>query len=56
LQDATSKAIAAAYYGGKAESRQQWEWGEFLARLDKAGYAIVRKPELLDKGLPSPRK
>lgn len=49
-------AIAYAYYKRVGESREQWEWGELLARLDQAGYAIVRKPELLDKGLPSPRR
>ena len=48
--------IAAAFYGEGGETRAQWEWAELLAALDSKGYAIVRKPELLDKGLPSPRK
>jgi len=29
-----------------------WAWARFLAALDKAGYAIVRKPQLLDRGRP----
>lgn len=29
-----------------------WLWACFLVALDQAGYAIVKKPELLGKGLP----
>lgn len=31
---------------------QAWHWAQFLKALDAAGYAIVRKPELLDRGIP----
>jgi len=33
-----------------------WAWARFLAALDAAGYVIVRKPELLDRGLTKPRR
>jgi hypothetical protein len=32
---------------------QRWYWIELLLALDAAGYAIVKKPELLDRGVPT---
>lgn len=29
-----------------------WQWRHFLERLDKAGYAVVKKPGLRDVGVP----
>jgi hypothetical protein len=29
------------------------QWKEFIAALDEAGYRIVKKPTLLDKGVPN---
>lgn len=29
-----------------------WAWARFLERLDQAGYAIVKKPTLLEHGKP----
>lgn len=29
-----------------------WFWAQLLIALDEAGYAIVKKPALLDKGKP----
>lgn len=36
----------------EAEGRgyEPWAWREFLERLDAAGYRVVRKPELIDRG------
>lgn len=31
-----------------------WAWGRFLDALDAAGFAVVGKPELLDKPKPTP--
>ena len=31
---------------------ESWFWLWLLSALDKAGYAIVKKPELLGKGVP----
>lgn len=31
---------------------EAWWWARFLEALDAAGYAIVRKPELLHVGVP----
>jgi hypothetical protein len=28
----------------------EFQWARFMKELDQAGYRIVRKPELLDKG------
>jgi hypothetical protein len=33
-------------------SWEKWAWARFLAALDAAGYAIVQKPSLIDKGRP----
>ena len=30
----------------------KWAWARLLEALDKAGYAVVKKPVLTDKGLP----
>jgi hypothetical protein len=30
-----------------------WWWPQFLKALDRAGYAVVKKPELLEKGRPT---
>jgi hypothetical protein len=29
---------------------EPWAWRAILAELDRAGYAVVRKPELIDRG------
>lgn len=39
-----------------ASSHDAWLWQRFLRLLDAAGYAIVKKPELTDKGLPYDRR
>lgn len=31
---------------------ERWWWAQFLVALDRAGYRIVRKPELCDVGRP----
>jgi len=33
-----------------------WWWAKFVKALDEAGYAIVKKPELKDKGKTAPRR
>lgn len=32
-----------------------WWWARFLEALDRAGWALVRKPELRDVGNPTQR-
>jgi hypothetical protein len=32
-----------------------WAWRKFLDALDEAGFAIVEKPKLKDKGHTAPR-
>lgn len=39
-----------------AESDEAWRWRRFLEELDKAGYAVVAKPSLINRGRPSPRQ
>lgn len=39
-----------------AETDEAWRWRRFLEELDKAGFAVVMKPTLLDKGRPEPRQ
>lgn len=35
-------------------SFEAWAWARLLTMLDKAGYAIVRKPSLIERGRPHP--
>jgi len=35
--------------------RQKREWDHLIAVLDQAGWALVRKPVLREKGKPKPR-
>jgi hypothetical protein len=37
--------------GGEGRGYEPWAWREFLEALDKAGYAIVQKPVLTDRGV-----
>jgi hypothetical protein len=34
-------------------SYDRWWWQRLVAELDKAGYAIVKKPALLTRGRPT---
>jgi hypothetical protein len=37
---------------GGAGKRERWAWTNFLIALDKAGFAVVTKPVLRERGVP----
>lgn len=51
-----SDAIIAAMRATASERDDEWRWRRFLEELDKAGYAVVAKPTLIDRGRPAPRE
>jgi hypothetical protein len=51
----TPDELIALLRASGANGWSHWNMTEMLATLDKAGYAIVPKPVLRDRGAPHPR-
>lgn len=52
--DAISKLVSPERSVGAA-GWNAWRWEKLVRDLDQAGYIIMRKPRLMEKGKPKPR-